>query len=283
MAPVTWWNTGGVYFLSLFGGAAAVALVVSLIARAAVRFQPRPEGVRPPTTVDLAYLRGGGEHAALACVVGLHRTGAVDRGPMMTLHATGPLPAGASALMAAVHARLGEPCGWFQVLADRQVRTAAARMHRKLVKRGLLVSDARRRYARLTTIPLWAVAVLGVVRLVSLVGNGAEAGRGATAGIVMVTGAAVIAGLMLLPPPWLTRAGRDTLRQAVADLRDAQRARRPGREPSARDLMRAVAVDGPAELLAVDPAFGDAVGVHRAQRPAPRQHIFSWEYGRRKL
>ena len=45
-----WWNTGGVYFLSLFGGVAVLALVVSLVARSLVRFQRR-RAVRPPTTI----------------------------------------------------------------------------------------------------------------------------------------------------------------------------------------------------------------------------------------
>jgi hypothetical protein len=47
--------------------------------------------------------------------------------------------------------------------------------------------------ARLTTI-LWAVVVPGLVRLASLVSNGTEAGCGATAAIVVVIGAAALAG-----------------------------------------------------------------------------------------
>ena len=225
-------------------------------------------------------MNGGLEQAALACVVGLYGKGAVNRGPILTLDVTGPLPNGAPALMTAIHMRLREPCGWLQASADPYVRDAAARMHRRLVRRGFLASDTGRRSARLTIIPLWAVVVLGLVRLASLANNGAEAGRGATAGIVVVTGAAALAGWMLLSAPWLTRAGRDALRLAAADLRDAERRRQPGRGPTARELMRAVAVRGPAELVAVDPAFGDAVGAHRPLRPAPRQHIFSWEKGR---
>ncbi|GIF55653.1 hypothetical protein Air01nite_17480 [Asanoa iriomotensis] len=280
MLGVTWWNTGGLYFLSLLGGAAGAALVVTLVGRALIRMSGPPLVGRRPSTIDLAYLKGGPGLAALACAVGLQRTAAVNRGPMLTLDVTGPLPAGAPPLMAAIHARLREPCAWLQVLADPQVRAAAGRLHRKLVRRGLLASDARRRWARLTTVPLWAVTALGLVRLASLVGNGAEAGRGATAGIVVVTCATALAGWLLLPAPWLTRGGRSTLRQAAADLRDVGARREGGREPSARELMRAVAVRGPDELVAVDPVFGDAVGAHRRPRPAPPVRIFSWEYNR---
>ena len=274
-----WWNSGGVYFLSLLGGIAAVAFVASLVARPLARFQRR-RAVVPPTTVDLAYLAGGFDRAALACVVGLYRKGAVNRGPMLTLDVTGPLPAGAPAMMTAIHARLREPCGWLAVLADPHVRAAAAGMHSKLVRRGFLASDARRRWARLTTIPLWAVVGLGLVRLVWLVSNRAEAANGPTAGVVVVTVAAAIAGWMLLPAPWITTAGREALRVAAADLRETERRREAGRGPSARELMRAIAVRGPADLVAADPAFGDAVGAHRPLRPAPRQHIYSWEKGR---
>lgn len=90
MARVTWWNTGGVWFLALFGGAAGVAFVVSVAGRVLVGATPRSGGGRPPSTIDLAYLEGGAAHAALACVVGLHRVGAVNRGPMLTLDVTGP-------------------------------------------------------------------------------------------------------------------------------------------------------------------------------------------------
>jgi hypothetical protein len=81
--------------------------------------------------------------------------------------------------------------------------------------------------------------------------------------------------MLLLPAAWTTTAGQEALLVAAADLRETERRREAGRGPSARELMRAVAVRGPAELVAADPAFGDAVGAHRPLRPAPRQHIYS--------
>ncbi len=102
---------------------------------------------------------------------------------------------------------------------------------------------------------------------------------------MVVVGASMVVGWLLSRGPWPTRAGRRALRAAAQDVRDAEARRLPGRAPSARELMRAVAVRDPAELLAAhthaslaDLRFAQAVGVY----PVPLQEAqrYSWEYGR---
>ncbi|MEV4538492.1 TIGR04222 domain-containing membrane protein [Asanoa sp. NPDC049518] len=276
---MSWWNSGGTYFLSVYVALAVAALVVCLAARAVVWFWPGGDpGRRKPGAVDLAYLKGGFHLATLTCAVGLHRKGAVNLGPASVLDVTGPLPTGAPPLMAAIHNRLREPSSWPRALADRTVRAAAAALHEELVRRGLLSSPERRRWFQVTTAPLWSAAAFGVVRLLSLVGtNRAEAARGATAGVVVVTGACAVVGWLLLRAPWPTPAGRRALRTAARRV-DANLDR-----SSARELMWAVAVRGSAELLtarartrAADLRFAEAVGVWWV--PADRARKLSWVY-----
>ncbi|WP_176985244.1 TIGR04222 domain-containing membrane protein [Asanoa ishikariensis] len=275
------WNSGGAYFLSLYVALAGAALVVALAARAVVWLWPGGDpGRRTPGAVDLAYLNGGFHLATLTCAVGLHRKGAINLGPASVLDVTGPLPTGAPPLMVAIHARLREPSSWPRALADRDVRAAAAALHLKLARRGLLSSPERRRWFQVTTVPLWLAAAFGVLRLLSLVGNRAEAARGATAGILVVVGTCAVVGWLLLKAPWPTLAGRQALRAAAKRVDDAER---HGGEPNARELMWAVAVRGSGELLtaraqtrAADARFAEAVGVHWV--PANRARKFSWEY-----
>ncbi|SNT55560.1 TIGR04222 domain-containing protein [Asanoa hainanensis] len=258
----------------LYGALAAAALVVSLAARAVVWLWPGGDpGRRKLGAIHLAYLNGGFHLATLTCAVGLHRKGAINLGPGSVLDVTGPLPAGAPPLMAAIHRRLREPSSWPRALADRDVRAAAGALHDELVRRGLLSSPERRRWFQVTTTPLWLAAAFGVVRLLSLFGNRAEAARPATAGLLVVTGACAVVGWLLLRAPWLTPAGRRALRSAAKGLDDARM--------NGRALMWAVAVRGSAELLAssstgADSRFAEAVGVYWV--PANRARKLSWVY-----
>src|ERR1044072_2224784 len=105
MALVSWWNSGGTSFLSVYCALAGAALVVSLAARAGGWFWPAGDpGRRKPGAVHLAYLKRGFPLAPLACAVGLQRKGAISLGPASVLDVTGPLPTGAPQLMAAIHA-----------------------------------------------------------------------------------------------------------------------------------------------------------------------------------
>ena len=266
------WGISGDRFLAVYVVTLAAAVATSLLwrwwATAGSGDQDSAE------VVDLAYLHGGG---VLACQVGLaslRMAGLVDCAKLSTLVATGRLPAGAPALMRALHRAMRRPQSWPRTVADPDVGEVLRHVHRRLLRRGSLLSASRQRRTRLSAAPVFATALLGVVRLgAGVVGGDSPGGSGSVVGLILLTAATVLGGWYLLPVSQVSRSGRHALRQlrrAHADLDPRRKPVWKGR--SVDELTLGMALFGPAPLLAVDPEFAQQVGIHKDVRyPMPRE------------
>ncbi|MDG4826789.1 TIGR04222 domain-containing membrane protein [Asanoa sp. WMMD1127] len=83
-------------------GAAVAAIVLTKLVRVVVG-QGRLTRPGPSHPQQVGYLRDGVSAAVYATLAGLRQAGAIGAGPETRLHRTGPLPAGATPLDAAVH------------------------------------------------------------------------------------------------------------------------------------------------------------------------------------
>ncbi|WP_319462029.1 TIGR04222 domain-containing membrane protein [Micromonospora sp. RTP1Z1] len=192
------WGVSGPLFLLDYVAAVAGALAVALSIRSLTGWRTRGE----LTTVELAYLT---DRAGLACQVGmaaLRRAGAVRRGELSTLSVDGPPPAGSAPLVRALHAALRRPQTWAAVLADPAVGRALRRLVGRLVRDGWLLTPAQRRRIAVGTLPLFAVAAVGVTRLVDSAVEGRTAGGPASvAGLLLCCLATALAGWWLCEVP----------------------------------------------------------------------------------
>ncbi|MDZ5443660.1 TIGR04222 domain-containing membrane protein [Micromonospora sp. 4G57] len=264
------WGVSGPLFLFDYVAAVAGALAVALSIRTLTGWRTRGE---PLTTVELAYLT---DRAGLACQVGvaaLRRAGAVRRGELSTLSVDGPPPAGSAPLVRALHAALRRPQTWAAVLADPAVGRALRRLVGRLVRDGWLLTPAQRRRIALGTLPVFAVAAVGVTRLVDSAVEGRTAGGPASvAGLLLCCLATALTGWWLCEVPETGSAARRLLRQHRRAHADLNPERRPAwSERGTDELLTGMALFGPRPLLAVDPRFAELVGVDAERtRPATR-------------
>ncbi|MFD2765218.1 TIGR04222 domain-containing membrane protein [Micromonospora eburnea] len=265
-----WGVSGPVFLLDYLAGVAG-ALAIALAVRALVGWRTQGE---PLSTVELAYLT---DRAGLACQVGvatLRRAGVVHLGELATLSLDGPAPSGSAPLVRALHTALRRPQTWAAVLADPGVGRALRRLVGRLVRDGWLLTRGQRRRLALGTLPLFAVAVVGVTRLVDSAVEGRSAGGPASvAGLLLCCLATLLAGWWLCEVPETGAAARRVLRRqrrAYAELAPEQRP--AWSERGTEDLLTAMAVFGPRPLLAVDPRFAELVGVD-PDRTRPRDYV----------
>lgn len=266
------WGVSGPIFLLDYVAGVAGALAVALAVRALVGWRTRGE---PLSTVELAYLT---DRAGLACQVGvaaLRRAGVVRLGELATLSVDGPPPPGSAPLVRALHAALRRPQTWAAVLADPAVGRALRRMVGRLVRDGWLLTPGQRRRLALGTLPLFAVAVVGVIRLVdSAVEHRPAGGPASVVGLLLCCLATVLGGWWLCEVPETGAAARRLLRRRRRTYAELAPERRPAwSERGTEELLTAMAVFGPRPLLAVDPRFAQLVGVDpertRPRDPAP--------------
>ncbi|MEU8264876.1 TIGR04222 domain-containing membrane protein [Micromonospora sp. NPDC048999] len=264
------WGVSGPVFLLDYVAGVAGALAIALSVRALVGWRPRGG---PPSTVELAYLT---DRAGLACQVGvatLRRAGTVHLGELATLSVDGTPPPGSAPLVRALHAALRRPQTWAAVLADPGVGRALRRLVGRLVRDGWLLTPAQRRRMALGTVPLFAVAVVGVTRLVDSAVEGREAGGPASVvGLLLCCLATVLGAWWLCEVPETGSAARRLLRRrrrAYAQLAPQQRPAWSERDTD--ELLTAMAVFGPRPLLAVDPRFAELVGVD-PEHTRPREY-----------
>ncbi|MEV0005254.1 TIGR04222 domain-containing membrane protein [Micromonospora sp. NPDC050980] len=265
------WGVSGPLFLLDYLGAVTVAVAVAVAVRELTGHRARGA---PPDLVELAYLT---DRALLACQVGvaaLRRAGGVTVGELTTLRAEGPPPARSPALVRALHTALRRPQTWAAVLADPDVARALRRGVGRLARDGWLLTTAQRRRVALGTLPLFAVAAVGVARLVdSAVEGRAAGGPASVAGLLLCCLATALGGWWLTEVPETGAAARRLLRRLRhehADLDPERRPRWQGRDTDA--LLTAMALFGPRPLLAVDPAFAVQVGVDPERgRPRPER------------
>ncbi|MET7471917.1 TIGR04222 domain-containing membrane protein [Micromonospora sp. NPDC005223] len=263
------WGVSGPIFLLDYLGAVAVAVVIALAVRELTGRRTRGA---TPDRVELAYLT---DRALLACQVGvaaLRRAGGVEVGELATLQAQGRPPAGSPALVRALHSALRRPQTWAAVLADPDVGRALRRTVGRLVRDGWLLTRAQRRRIALGTVPLFAVAAVGLTRLVDSAVEGRSAGGPASvAGLLLCCLATALGGWWLTEVPETGAAARRLLRELRREHADLDPERRPSWQGRDTDtLLTGMALFGPRPLLAVDPAFAVQVGVDPERgRPRP--------------
>jgi uncharacterized protein (TIGR04222 family) len=255
------WVVSGERFLAVYAIAVCVALLVALLARWMTG--AGAGATSSGDVVELAYLAGGTTLACYTCGAGLRRAGAVAPGPLSTVVASGRLPRRAPSLMVALHQALQAPQTWSQVQSDPVVSAALRRVHGRVRRRGWLLSPAEQRRYRRTVMGLFVVAGVGLIRLLACIPGWVDAGRpGANVGLVMAVTATMLIGWLLREPPSASPAGRLALSRArhrFADLAPGKN--RTGGVRSVSELMTAVALFGPQVLLAVDPVFGEVLGI----------------------
>ncbi|SCF20383.1 TIGR04222 domain-containing membrane protein [Micromonospora mirobrigensis] len=254
------WGVSGPLFLLDYLAAVAGALAVALAVRAATGRRVRGA---EPDTVELAYLT---DRAGLACQVGvaaLRRAGVVHLGGLATMSVDGPPPPRSAQLVRALHAALRRPQTWAAVLADPTVGRALRRLVGRLVRDGWLLTPAQRRRVALATVPLFAVAAVGVTRLVDSAVEHRDAGTPASvAGLLLCCLATALGGWWLCEVPETGAAARRLLRRrrrSLAELNPELRPTYAGRGTD--ELLAAAAVFGPRPLLAIDPRFAVQIGV----------------------
>lgn len=264
------WGVSGPVFLLDYVAGVGGALAIALSVRSLVGWRTRGG---PLSTVELAYLT---DRAGLACQVGvaaLRRAEVVHLGELATLSVVGMPPPGSAPLVRALHAALRRPQTWAAVLADPGVGRALRRLVGRLVRDGWLLTAGQRRRMMLGTVPLFAVAVVGVTRLVDSAVEGREAGGPASVvGLLLCCLATVLGAWWLCEVPETGSAARRLLRRqrrAYAQLAPQQRPAWSERDTN--ELLTAMALFGPRPLLAVDPHFAELVGVD-PEHTRPREY-----------
>ena len=250
-------------------GASVAMLLGALAFGVLVRWGTGFRGAeRRPAVMELADLRGGPILAGQVSMAQLRRGGAVECGPLSTVVACGRPPEGSSALTMALYDALRRPQAWPLPLARPEVSAAIVSMRRRLIRRGWLLTDAQHRRIRLATVPLFAVAALGVAALVATAASRiAVRNVGALGGVVLVVGAALLAGWWLRYVPEIGLRGRWLLRRTRRTHRHLDPRRRPAWSTlSVDDLLLGMALFGPTPLRAVEPVFAELVGVHHTER-----------------
>jgi uncharacterized protein (TIGR04222 family) len=240
-----------------YSALAAGVLAASWLARRLIRSGRNPD--RAASVLELAYLDGGPALACHAAMAGLHRAGAVRTGALLTVVAAGRLPDDVPPLMAALHRGMRTPQSYSEVRSGPDIVREGQVIHRRLLRRGWLLTAAQQRWLRLAGIPGWAAVAAGVATIAIELTRFAEPGYSDL--IPELLGVVAIAALVhwnLGDFPEISRAGARVLQRArdadAADTRDGI-ALRP------RDAMYRVAVRGTAALLTVAPALGPYVGV----------------------
>ncbi|WP_320068719.1 TIGR04222 domain-containing membrane protein [Micromonospora sp. RTGN7] len=266
------WGVDGPHFLLDYTVAVVAALAVALAVRGLIG---RRTAGGKPGLVELAYLN---DRAALACQVAaatLRRADALRLAELATMVAVAAPPARSAPLVRAVHAAVRRPQTWAAVLADPAVNRALRRLVAGLLRDGWLLTRWQRRRIALGAVPLFAVAAVGILRLVESAVQSRDAGGPASVvGLLLGCGVTLLGGWWLSEVPETGAAARRLLRQARRDHADLDPQHRPvWSERGSDELLTAMALYGPRPLLAVDPRFADLVGVpdEQPRPPTPRQ------------
>jgi uncharacterized protein (TIGR04222 family) len=251
------WGVSGPEFLGIYAVLAIAALLMAVGWRAwTVRApgRPAPADLCPSSPPELALLSSDGKSRALAAsVIGLWAAYALDAGPGGTVAASGPLPATAGDLDRAVHAAAATPRRLRDLLRDPEVRAALRRMSRELTGRGLLAARWR---ARLGTLPLLAVAALGIARVIAGLANDKPVNY-----LIDATLATLAAAAACVAVPRIAPGGRT----AFASARSRNAHLNPVQSPSwvtygAATVSIGVALYGTAALWQASPAFAADAG-----------------------
>lgn len=250
------WGISGPAFLTIYLSAAAAAVIVALAARAFLsRGQVHPGW--EPDGEQLAHFLGGPQRATFAALAGLRTAGAITTGPGGVLVACGRVPPAPSALTWAVYQAAQRGVQARKVAAEPDVRAALDDIRQTLVSRGWLLSPRQQSMIRSAALPLAALGVVGVGRVLAGMANDRP-----VVFVVIATIVVMLIWLALLKTPGRTRStGR-----AVATVRARNLHLNPRGNPAfgtygAADTSLAVGLFGATVLWAADPAFAAETGL----------------------
>ncbi|MGC5017931.1 TIGR04222 domain-containing membrane protein [Micromonospora sp. DT47] len=253
------WGVPGPTFLKLYLAAAVVALVGTVLHRRSVLAGPDSPGVDQLGPQQVAYLNGGDQLAVWSALGGLRGAGAVGVRPDRRLTTGGPLPAGVTPLDQAIHHAAGRQLPARELRRDEWVVRALDELRQGLERRGLLLDADTRRSLRRGTMVLFALLVLGMLRLFAGLTNDRPVGWLVLTLIPLGVGSA-----LLVRVPRRTRAA-DT---ALGGLRQRNVHLSPASAPAyatygAAGAAMGVALYGTASLWALDPGFAEQAEIQR--------------------
>jgi uncharacterized protein (TIGR04222 family) len=182
----------------------------------------RPVGDLTARPHDVAYLAGGSDLAVWSALCAMHLRGTLTAADG-SVQAVGRIDPATDGLEKAIHATASSSVAHRRLVFHRSVQPELAAIEERLVTGGYLLSDDRRRRIRRVGFWMFAVAVLGLVRVLADV---AEA-RSVALLVPVLLIVTAVAVLQLACAPRRSRHGDRTL----ATLRAEHRALAPEREP----------------------------------------------------
>ena len=256
------WGIGGPLFLAVYAVlAVAVVVVVTRVRRALADVPTRPAPGLDRLPYDVALLNGGAELALCAALSAMHRTGTITVGGRGTVVAAVRPEGRADELERAVHRAAATPLPRRELAGVGAVASVLARIESRLVGAGLLLDERQRARIRAACWPTFALAGLGVARIV------AGSARGRPVGFLVLLVLVVVAvGVgQLCVVRRRTVAGDAALRELAQRHHALSPSMRPDWTvygPSGAAL--AVGVFGLGALWAADPAFAGELALQRA-------------------
>jgi uncharacterized protein (TIGR04222 family) len=223
----------------------------------------RPVGDLTARPHDVAYLAGGSDLAVWSALCAMHLRGTLTAADG-SVQAVGRIDPATDGLEKAIHATASSSVAHRRLVFHRSVQPELAAIEERLVTGGYLLSDDRRRRIRRVGFWMFAVAVLGLVRVLADVAEARSVALLVPV-LLILTGVAVV---QLARAPRRSRHGDRTL----AILRAEHRALAPEREPDWRehgpaDAALGIGLFGTGALAASAPGFareiaprGPAVG-----------------------
>ena len=257
----TWGISGPVFLLVYVLLAVMVAVTVRRTRRALTDVPAtRPVDRLAERPYDVAYLNGGADLALCAALSAMHRSGTIATAGHGTVVAAARPEPRTDELERAVHHAAVVAVPRRELGDAGAVASALHRIESRLVDAGLLLSAERRASMRATAWWIFALAALGVVRIIDGIANGRAVGFLA----LLVLAVLVIGVVARVRVPRRTRAGDAALRRLVDDHHALSPATGPDWEvygPSGAAL--AVGVFGVGALWAADPAFAGELALQR--------------------
>jgi uncharacterized protein (TIGR04222 family) len=211
----------------------------------------RPVGDLTARPHDVAYLAGGSDLAVWSALCAMHLRGTLTASDG-SVQAAGRIDPATDGLEKAIHATASSSVAHRRLVFHRSVQPELAVIEERLVAGGFLLSDDRRSQIRRVGFWMFAVAVLGLVRVLADVAEARSVGLLVLV-LLIVTSVAVV---QLARAPRRSRHGDRTL----ATLRAEHRALAPEREPDWRehgpaDAALGIGLFGTSALVASAPGF----------------------------
>jgi uncharacterized protein (TIGR04222 family) len=257
--PDTWGIPGPTFLIYFIGAMVAVAILAAIHRKILFR-GPRGARVDHLGPQQLAYLNGGDRLAVYTALGGLRAAGAIATGPGRTLVQTGYLPPGSTPLDNAVYNAAARGVAAGELRSEQWVATALEQQRDDLEARGLAVSAARLREARLWVIAGLAILAVGVARLLAGISNDKPVGF-----LIPLLFFALVLTLAQLVR---TRYATNAAIRGMNELRRANQHLSPRQSPAyatygATGAAMGVALFGAASLYSMDPAFAAEAGIQR--------------------